>query len=396
MTVWAPGAYEQYIEDTELIKEGIANPEYIYTTADVERIMAQYLSQDAGTTETDAIYAKAKELIDYVINGFPNMQLRLASSDAVDELMPLYPLSIDYYFGDRPVKPALGALTDPPSNFTYIETPYVSSLLDALKAKLLTDILNGGTGLTLAVENEIYARESERDLRTLGDTVDRLATRWAESGFVLPDGVLTAMTSWVDLEYQNKYSDKSRKIAEDSFKMAVENTRFTVEQSSKLEDILMQFNSASNKNKLEAAVAILESGIKIFEAKVKRILADVDLYKAESDAFKANAEAVAAIAGVEVEYFNAIVKSNASVRDYLGKIAEINGRLQEANLKAQMDMQVANIESMSRINAAELSQHHYGDDRSTSFNHSIKSGGEESTFHNHNYAHGTWASGVKY
>lgn len=303
-----------------------------------------------------------------------------------------------YYLGDLPVKPTLDDIPSPPVNFDYTENPYVSALLDALKAKLLNDILNGGTGLSETAENAMYARESERDLRAVSDTVDRIATRWSEAGFSLPDGVLTAMTSWADVEYQNKLSDKSRKIEEDSFKIAVENARFTVTESRELEGILMRFSAESNKNKITAATAILEAGIAIFDALVKEKLAKVDLYKAEAQAYEANAKAVGAIAEVDIALYKAqtdynVARSNVAVKEIEMQIKQMEVQL---GVTTEISKSIADVASrlaagaMSAVNAG-ASVGYSGSDtnqasRTSSDETSFRTSMSSSWTENHNYS----------
>ena len=257
--------------------------------------------------------------------------------------------------GPLPTKPSLDPLDDPPIAFDYTEIPYVSSVLDALKAKLLYDILNFGTGLPEAVENAMYDREKERDLRALSDTVDRLATRWSEAGFSLPDGILTAMTSMADVEYQNRLSDKSRKIEEDSFKMGMDHQHFVLTASSNLEDVLMRMNGETNKNKILAATAILEAGIKIFEALIKEQMAKVELYKAEAQAYEANANAIASIAKADTAIIEARVAYNKARADVALKQIEMQIKQLEVQLGIASAIATSIADVASRIAAGALS-----------------------------------------
>jgi hypothetical protein len=257
--------------------------------------------------------------------------------------------------GALPTKPTLDEIGDPAINFEYTEDPYVSTLLTELKAKLLKDLQDGGIGLSSAVENEIYDREEERDIRQLSDEIDRISTRWSESGFSMPDGILTAMTSWANIEYQNKKSDKSRKIAEDSEKLAIDNIHFTIEKSTTLEQVLMQYNASSNKNKIDAATAIMEAGIKVFEANVNKVLADVDLYKAEAQAYEANAKALGAVAEVDIALYDAQTKYNVAKSDIAVKQIDLQIKQLEVQLNITNDIARATADVASRLAAGAMS-----------------------------------------
>ena len=291
--------------------------------------------------------------------------------------------------GPLPTKPVLDPLDDPPISFEYTETPYVSSLLNALKSKLLYDILNFGTGLSESVENAMYDREKERDQRALSDTVDRIATRWSESGFTLPDGILTAMTSMADVEYQNKLSDKSRKIEEDSFKIAMDHQHFILTTSSSLEDVLMKMNGETNKNKILAATAILEAGIKIFEAQVKEQLSKVELYKAEAQAYEANANAIGAIAKADSAIIEARIAYNSARANVALKQIEMQIKQLEVQLGITSSIAKAIADVASRLAAGALSAINAGVSMGYSGTDHNSANLSESASANHNWNYNT-------
>ena len=229
--------------------------------------------------------------------------------------LPYLPGSI----GALPVKPILDDVPSPALQFNYEEVLYISDLLNSLREKLRYYLLNDGPLITPEVETAIYDRESERDIRGLSDTMERIASRWAGFGFVLPDGILVSQMAWADIEYQNKKSDKSRKIAEDSLKIAIDNKRFIITESGTLENNLMIHNARANANRLVAATAVLDASIKLFEALLKKNHERVEIYTAEASAYEAQANAISAISGVEVAIYNARThyntdKANVSVK----------------------------------------------------------------------------------
>jgi len=306
---------------------------------------------DSVMLHADEAYAKAMTLLN-TMGQFTTFTPINTDTGWTDVALPAIS-TID--LGSLPVKPTLDDIGTPSINFEYTEDPYVSTLLNELKAKLLKDLQDGGIGLSSAVENEIYDREEERDIRQLSDEIDRISTRWSESGFSMPDGILTAMTSWANIEYQNKKSDKSRKIAEDSERLAIDNIHFTIEKSTTLENVLMQYNAASNKNKIDAATAIMEAGIKIFEANVKAVLADVDLYKAEAEAYEANAKALGAIAGVDIALYDAQTRYNVSRSEIAVKQIDLQIKQLEVQLNITNDIARATADVASRLAAGAMS-----------------------------------------
>lgn len=215
--------------------------------------------------------------------------------------LPYLPGSI----GALPVKPTLDDVPSPALQFNYQEVLYISDLLDTLREKLRYYLLNDGPLITPEVEQAIYDRESERDIRGLSDTMERIASRWSAYGWKLPDGVLSSQMAWADIEYQNRQSDKSRKITEDSLKIAIDNKRFIITESGTLENNLMAHNDRANTNRLTAATVILDTSIKLFEALLKKNREKVELYAAENTGYEGQARAIAAISGVEVAIYGA-------------------------------------------------------------------------------------------
>jgi len=128
------------------------------------------------------------------------------------------------------------------------EADYSSDLLTALKDELLNDVAGGVTGISATVEQAMWDRHSERDAQVFADAMDRLKSAWAASGAVLPDATLIALAREKVTEAANQQLDNSRKITEESFKMAVENRKFSITQGIVLESALMQhFNNVADR-----------------------------------------------------------------------------------------------------------------------------------------------------
>lgn len=302
------------------------------------RLEATDRAADSTITYMNGAWAHANTAYLTAVNTLNSLS-NFANLDPVDVNIDWVDISPPekYQIGVLPTEPALniGSLA---INFDYIPTGWAQFLQNELVAKL-TLLIQGETGLSAVIENEIYDRESERDTRGTADAQDRIATRWSESGFVLPDGILAAMTSWADIEYQNKYSDKSRKIAEDSFKIGIENVRFGVGAGTKLEDLLRQACLGDNKLKIDAAKAIMEAGIAIYDAQIKGQIANVELYKASSQAYEANAKAIGALSQADVALYAAQTASNEARATVTAKQIEL--QIKQAELQVSISSDIA-------------------------------------------------------
>lgn len=95
------------------------------------------------------------------------------------------------------------------SDILISDDPMIKAAID----RLTSNIANGGTGLSQAVEIAIFDRDLERNEQQLADSTDKVMSMWAKKGFSLPDGLLANSLSDLQKEYMNKRLDRSREIA---------------------------------------------------------------------------------------------------------------------------------------------------------------------------------------
>ena len=123
-----------------------------------------------------------------------------------------------------------------PSGGQYVQ----SSLLEALRARLLDNIVNGGTGLSSDVETAIWNRNLEREEQALSDAVDKAAATWAKTGFSLPDGLLGDSIATLHNEFANRRIDRAREIAVKQADLEQTNLKMSMELSVNVENLLLQ------------------------------------------------------------------------------------------------------------------------------------------------------------
>ena len=255
-------------------------------------------------------------------------------------------------------------LVDPVNTFSFDEVMYSSELSDVVKAKLIADVLNGGTGLGEAIENAIWDREEERALHALQEAKDRVSDEWAARGFTLPDGVLSMQLQELEKQYNDARLTSGRDIAVKQAELAQTNTHFTLDKSISFEGQLMTYTSQMCQRTLDAAKARIDATVAIFNAQVAKYnvqmeaykvqaqvyeirirasLAQVEIYKAQIDAAKLTSELnsqliqlyTAQWAGVE-----AMIKCYATEME-AAKIQTDVERLKLEAFKAQIDVQTA-------------------------------------------------------
>jgi hypothetical protein len=171
--------------------------------------------------------------------------------------------------------------------FEYTEAEYTSTLLDAAKAKLLSDVQNGGTGLGAAIETAIFERQEERDLIALEEAVENLKAEWGKAGFPLPDGVLAAGVQDIYEKDVNTRTDRSREIAIAQAELAQNNTQFAVTSSITMENMLLQhFNNVADRA-LDAAKSAVTLAVAVFNVQVDRFKTRLEAYRVGAQAYEA-------------------------------------------------------------------------------------------------------------
>jgi hypothetical protein len=267
---------------------------------------------------------------------------------------------VSQYLGSIPTPPNLGDIPNPPAiSYDFNESAYTSNLGDLLNVTFYNEINNGSTGLTVIVENDIYLRESERDLQELADTKSRIASMWAETNSPLPDAVLYALQTYADIKYQNMKSDKSRDIRIESMKRADDNAKFVKDLAMKYESVIRDYMGKYWDRQIKRASDIMNYGILVYDALLKWKLALVELYKGQAQAYEAQAHAVAAIAGVQIAEYQAQVQyiigvANIQMEGIKAQVELLKGQVQAAIAASDAIGRVASSlasGSLSAINA---------------------------------------------
>lgn len=234
------------------------------------------------------------------------------------------PISLTDIDLSEPVYVNPSPIPDPYFPFEFNESFYQSFLQDAVQAKLLHDVLYGGTGLNADIEAAMMARETERDNLLLQEAIDKISNEWSKRRFALPNGVLAANIRRVYTEWQNTRLDKSRKIAEESEKIAIENTRWANDSGINLEKSKIDYIGGYWNRTLDGKKATVNAGVQVFDSFVKKFVGTYEGWKAESQAYEAKAHAAAALWGAEVGIINAKVDIEKTKGEFKMRAGELN------------------------------------------------------------------------
>jgi hypothetical protein len=186
-------------------------------------------------------------------------------------------------------------------------------LVQAAKAKLVSNIVNGGTMLNPLIEASIWNRDRERREQALQDSVDKLTAQWAKLGWSIPDGLLAGSLIAVNNEYMNKDLDVSRDIAIKQAELEQTGMFKSLELANQLEGILIEsFNDYAkrvfevSKATVDVTVQILKSRIDLYNMNLQAFKTDVETYKiaieaelARSEVYKARMEGIKTLAMVD-------------------------------------------------------------------------------------------------
>jgi len=251
------------------------------------------------------------------------------------------------------------------------------SLLQAAKAKLESNILDGGTMLDSTVEADIWQRGVERDEQALQDALDKVTAQWAKLGFSLPDGLLAGQYLAIQNEYTNRRIDRSREISVKQAELEQAGMFKSLELAIGLEKIIVDSANEYAKRVLEASKATADVTMAIVKTRIDRYNSMLEAYKADVLAYKTSIEAEmvraeaykARIAGLQ-----AIAQvDEARVKVYAANIAAIEQmaniyntevkavatqyeaeRVKVERFKAQIEAYIGKVEAVTKKYLAEV------------------------------------------
>lgn len=286
----------------------------------------------------------APNIVDPVIPDAPTVTIPDAPSVTMPSLPTPPTIQLPFFSAVAPVDD----LVAPTDTFRFAEEPYNSALLDATKAKLLTDILNGGYGIDVTDELAMWERARSREFDTSQEEVDRLIQFHAQRGFPLLPGDLSVAVQRAQQNLSDKVSTINRDIAIKRAELFVQARQFAIQQSKELENILINFHNLVMERALNASKAVLEFSIQVFDALVARYNARVQSYQTEAQVFEMKTRA----ALTQIEIYKAQIDAarldvevqRAAIDAYNAQIAGIQAvvgiyrtRMEAASIQAGIE-----------------------------------------------------------
>lgn len=217
----------------------------------------------------------------------------IAQPDAPTITLPTVPSFEDFQLPvtpsyELPTFTAVSPTNDllaPTNQFSYVDTGYVSELMDPLVAKLLDQLQNGGYGIETSDETSLWNRARDREVQQANTEIEEIRRTNAAMSFQMPQGALFAAMEKARQSMMEKVSGLNRDIALKRADMYVENRRFTITEVQAYEARAIALYNAVQERTLNSAKAAVELGIAIYDASVKNYQAQLDGFRTEAQVF---------------------------------------------------------------------------------------------------------------
>lgn len=274
---------------------------------------------------------------------------------AADITLPVYVPPILPVFNDD--APTFDALPPEPV-IGWTEPVYQSDIQDRVKA-VLTEMLDGGTGLPADVEAAIWERGRAREVVAGNSKVATLLEEWANRGFSTPQGYMDGAIFAARDESEKKQSDLSREVMVKQADLEQTNRNFAVEKGIAYEQVftalflsIVDRNFQIAKFTVETAVTIYNMRVTAFNVEQsvfaqrterQRILLESALtYIKAFEAMTSVEKSKADINVAQMQTFSALVKAKADTYD--GEIKAMQAKAD--GQKHRMEIFKAEIEGM--------------------------------------------------
>lgn len=211
------------------------------------------------------------------------------------------------------------------NDFVYVDEPYEQIILPEVKA-VVQRMLNGQSGLPLAVEDAIWAREAEREDAQQQRAEREATVGMAARGFSLPNGILLGLLEAARQNGQNQRNTLGRDTMINIHKVLIDQLKEAVAQGIAMEQLWVQLYTSTQDRKLQAARIAVDIAISVFNAKVALFQAEGEMYRIDAEVYKARIEAELA----KLQVYSEQIKAQALI----GDLNEQDIRIYTARLQA--------------------------------------------------------------
>ena len=180
------------------------------------------------------------------------------------------------------------ALASPPNvDFVFTEQDYQSMLMDSLNDKLLSLVLNTQqTGLSPAIEQQIWDRGRERTAAVTQGAIDNIDRMFARSGWSIPQGDQARSIYRAQEQQTAEDIAESRSIAIAQADLEQKNFQFALSQALTLETQLLNLHNSTQQRAFDAAKYLIEAAISLYQVQVAYFNGNVTLYTAQAQVYR--------------------------------------------------------------------------------------------------------------
>jgi hypothetical protein len=152
-------------------------------------------------------------------------------------------------------------------------------------------MLLGGTGLPIEVEQAIFDRGIVQEDNNSAQAINAAQTEWAARGFTLPGSTVLARVSEIRQTNRNARAALNREIVIQSHMQEIENLRFAVQQGVALEQQFTQQFAMTHDVALKQVELSYRVARDIVELQISMIRILVEVYQADIVAFRERVQA---------------------------------------------------------------------------------------------------------
>lgn len=183
------------------------------------------------------------------------------------------------------------SILPPSNNFTFAEVLYISALKNAVTAKLLADIANGGYGIDPVDEQRLWDATRERELSSSKSMVEESKRQMASYGWSLPSGIMLRNIKEGNQKVISATSLINRDISIKRADLYKENRQFAISKSLELEQLTMNFHSSMMERTLNTAKFTLQAALDVYNAQTRNFELNLDVYKTKAVAYESQVRA---------------------------------------------------------------------------------------------------------
>jgi hypothetical protein len=217
-----------------------------------------------------------------------------------------------------------GEIAAPSSTFSWAEGAYSSALMDATKAKLLTDLENGGYGIDVNDEQQIWDRGADREEMVSQAATEEVKRDFGRMGYSLPQPWMQQAIEKAKQTGQDNQVTFSREVAVKRADLFVQNRQFTIQAATAIESLLVNFHISRMERMLNAAKYAADVVIAFYNAQLEKRRLDLQQYQTLAEVYRTRIQA-------QVERLNAYRAELEAART----VAEID-KAKVDNYRAQL------------------------------------------------------------